>query len=980
MIGKKRRQKPYALAQVALTFFVTMTIATLGVFALRFGETAVSFLVSGDIVQMFTMQRNVFSFLHHEIQNPVANIWALIFFPMIEFAALLAVLVALRKLFCRINRVYRKVYFKESDSIYFGLIATSWFIVVDVFMFSQNLGRLFGFGDVQTLFGNYSTLLMHHTLLALSKLSFVIYYFTANHINMLGYERYRHSLTDGTVVMSPFFREIIMRKKLTIAFAYVLGVLLTVPFHFGIHWSSNPLAFFLFLAFCVLVWGKGLRPYINHLLDYLKTIQFNISFDRPAMNNLSFRLTNRTRYLLVGICLILGLIFVVLRIEFFMMGLLLLGMATILSYVAFIVIYFGTFLLSNCRLYMLYKKMIFPKSQHWRAVFVVYPCEIIKAVFRATLPVKAVILLIFAMITIFPKPLLQDYNGKMALNRSVVDDGGEVLSVDSLDTYHSVPITYDMIPRFFKIALFLFEDQLFESQRSAWFQPSNWNGFSRSAFFSTRGGSNINMQLIRNLAFNRRGAGVCFSRKISEMFSAIVLSANYSTEDILTYYVNNVPFHGYGGGGHVGLQAAALHAFGRPISRLNNIELMYLARTLTRHPDLHGTPKNAEKRRDNLLIRAESWARDGSISEEQLRILRNDTLRFVNRTYRPAIASGSRLLFENYLASLPNAKYVSSITRRNQDRLQTAFQQYLQNRNFPVPQHNDYKLYGVIFAIDYRTGEVIGHYTNHPTNPMTNFGAGFSVASLIKPFILAEMLENNLPIRLWDGERNGRRTPQNPNRTFLNDYAEANIILSRSLNAPFINLRDVTNPTILFQKMENRFQEMGIIPQMEATQCAWNYPLGSNRNMTLWDIAQAHQTLFNGGIHIPLAIVDGAWSFATNSVKPLPKTETQVYSKQTVTTIKNALTNTIHDGTATSVRNILPANRRFYVKTATTQGANMGFTVLADDQILILTWLSYGKEKNGRLELNRTPPIPHRSAGNSAALLAAFAYAQLSQR
>ena len=79
-------------------------------------------------------------------------------------------------------------------------------------------------------------------------------------------------------------------------------------------------------------------------------------------------------------------------------------------------------------------------------------------------------------------------------------------------------------------------------------------------------------------------------------------------------------------------------------------------------------------------------------------------------------------------------------------------------------------------------------------------------------------------------------------------------------------------------------------------------------------------------------------------------------------------------GTGTHITHLLPETIRFYAKTGTSDKAIHGYTVLSDGQLLIVTYVTYGKVTDEHLELNETPPIPFESGVRSAGVLAAYMY------
>lgn len=108
-------------------------------------------------------------------------------------------------------------------------------------------------------------------------------------------------------------------------------------------------------------------------------------------------------------------------------------------------------------------------------------------------------------------------------------------------------ITYKEIPEMYKDLLVSVEDREFWDSKGV--SPKGITnmviGTARSKVdtsYKARGGSTIDQQLIKNKYFNR-GSGVSVvKRKIQEIFLSLQLNKNFSKEEILTFYVNDLEF------------------------------------------------------------------------------------------------------------------------------------------------------------------------------------------------------------------------------------------------------------------------------------------------------------------------------------------------------------------------------------------------------------------------------------------------------
>ncbi|WP_117885058.1 transglycosylase domain-containing protein [Aureibaculum luteum] len=120
------------------------------------------------------------------------------------------------------------------------------------------------------------------------------------------------------------------------------------------------------------------------------------------------------------------------------------------------------------------------------------------------------------------------------------------------------------------------------------------------------GGSTINQQLVKNM-YGRKNHGPLsmLVNKSKEAFLAYRLEKIYSKEDILTLYLNTVPF----GENVLGIEAAARRFFNKPIEEIKIEEAAILVGMLKANtfynPRIY--PDNAKRRRNVVLTQLEKY-------------------------------------------------------------------------------------------------------------------------------------------------------------------------------------------------------------------------------------------------------------------------------------------------------------------------------------------------------------------------------------
>lgn len=127
----------------------------------------------------------------------------------------------------------------------------------------------------------------------------------------------------------------------------------------------------------------------------------------------------------------------------------------------------------------------------------------------------------------------------------ILDKNGDIIWQPSdvrVDTF-----TYEEIPTIYRDALIMIEDKDFWTNHGFSIEGVANMVYStvRSKFDSdyvARGGSTIDQQLIKNKFYNRGEGYDTTTRKIQELFLSRQLDENFTKEEILTFYINDLMF------------------------------------------------------------------------------------------------------------------------------------------------------------------------------------------------------------------------------------------------------------------------------------------------------------------------------------------------------------------------------------------------------------------------------------------------------
>lgn len=126
-------------------------------------------------------------------------------------------------------------------------------------------------------------------------------------------------------------------------------------------------------------------------------------------------------------------------------------------------------------------------------------------------------------------------------------------------------VSIDEIPKHVQDALISIEDERFESHHGVDWKSTAKAIVGKLTGTSTRGGSTISQQVIKNTTGDNE---VTIKRKVREIFRALRLEKNYSKDEILETYLNLVYF----GNGCNGIEAAAESYFGKTVGELSIAE------------------------------------------------------------------------------------------------------------------------------------------------------------------------------------------------------------------------------------------------------------------------------------------------------------------------------------------------------------------------------------------------------------------------
>jgi penicillin-binding protein 1A len=223
-----------------------------------------------------------------------------------------------------------------------------------------------------------------------------------------------------------------------------------------------------------------------------------------------------------------------------------------------------------------------------------------------------------------PSSITQIENYKPA-GRTMIYSSDGVLLANIFQQNRQI-VTIDKIPKNLQNATVAIEDSRFYSNVGIDFRGIGralWKDIRGKSF--AQGGSTITQQLVRNLGIGGVTNKKTLTRKMQEALLAIQIERNYSKQQILEMYLNQV----YYGSGAYGVQAAAQTYFGKSVDKLDLAECALIAGLPQRPTDYspYINKKAAKDRRDTVLARMRDL---GYITPEQCQEAENQPIRLIS--------------------------------------------------------------------------------------------------------------------------------------------------------------------------------------------------------------------------------------------------------------------------------------------------------------------------------------------------------------
>ncbi|MFA7201747.1 MAG: PBP1A family penicillin-binding protein [Candidatus Paceibacterota bacterium] len=259
----------------------------------------------------------------------------------------------------------------------------------------------------------------------------------------------------------------------------------------------------------------------------------------------------------------------------------------------------------------------------------------------------AVVIVIEVIIVIKDLPHPEKLNTfQPAQSTKVYDRTGTVLLYEIHGDQSRTILDIEKIPLYIKQATIAAEDQTFYEHSAL-----DWKGVIRSIFVDitsgefSQGGSTITQQLVKNVFLTNEKT---IQRKIKEAILAYWLEQQYTKDEILSFYLNQIPY----GSNSYGIESASMRYFGIPASSLSIAQAATLA-AIPKSPTYYspwGTHAPELKKRADYII--EEMHALNYITDQEFISAKKETLTFLPQNIGVIKAPHFSLMVKDQLSQL----------------------------------------------------------------------------------------------------------------------------------------------------------------------------------------------------------------------------------------------------------------------------------------------------------------------------------------
>lgn len=538
----------------------------------------------------------------------------------------------------------------------------------------------------------------------------------------------------------------------------------------------------------------------------------------------------------------------------------------------------------------------------------------------------------------------------------IYDRTGKILLYDIYGEEKRKIVPLTVIPEYLKQAVIATEDASFYKHSGI-----DYKAIIRAALINLKlwqaaqGGSTIPQQLIRSSFLTNEKT---IKRKIKEIILTLELDRRYSKDQILEWYLNQIPF----GSNCYGVEAASRTFFGKPVSEISLAEAATLSALIKAPSSLspYGSRKQELLYRKDYVLRR--MFQEHFITEEQMKEAKQEKITFIE-ILNPIKAPHFTFYVKEWLEN----KYGNNYLEQKGLRVFTSLDWKLQDWAEKVIKeeaevNKKYNAYNAsLTALDPKTGEILAMvgskdwfgepFPKDCKGKECLFQPKFNVAlkgerqpgSAFKPFAFATAFKKGYRPEtiLWDVETNFSTgetkpyTPQNYDGKFrgLINFRKA---LAQSINVPSVKVLYLAGEESTIETAK----DLGITTlNKPASHYGLSLVLGGGA-VKLLDMVSAYGVFAANGLKIPPVSILKIEDSQGNVIWQNKKTAKRILNSQIAMLINDILSDNKARTAMFGPRSLLYfQDYSVAAKTGTTQEYKDAWTIGYTPSIVVGVWV-----------------------------------------
>jgi len=513
------------------------------------------------------------------------------------------------------------------------------------------------------------------------------------------------------------------------------------------------------------------------------------------------------------------------------------------------------------------------------------------------------------------------------------DKYGERLNITYANSYNSSDlVALHEVPALLTEALIFSEDRRFYDHGGVdWQARVSALLQNIRAFKMVRGASTITEQVVRIIHPRKRS----LRSKWLEGFEASALERNFSKAELLTFYLNQVPYASQ----RRGIKQAAQYYFGRDLDTLNEKEILALV-VLIRSPR-HFSPFTHQKRLEaRVLYLANTLFTAGMISKSTLANIAET--HFVLAKQKDIIHARH---FIDYVTTQVKEERSGKVHTTLDGHFQVEIQKILDTTLTKLKNKNVQN--GAVLVLDHQRNEVVSWVVGYAGEKGKNKNSYDPIrvprqpGSTLKPFLYARAFEKGYEAstllddsELREGVGSGSHTYKNYSN---HHYGEVTVreSLANSLNIPAVKtLQYVTTADFL-----SLLQKFGIHSLQEHPDYYGDGLALGNSGVTLLELTRAYATLARMGSYKDISVLQNAHT---------KQDEHKVLDVKIASLVGDILSDPIARAKEFGVNSVLNMSTQTAVKTGTSSDYHDAWVFGYNDKYTVGIWfgnLNYERMK-----------------------------------